>query len=41
MKAQKVTSWSHPTRPKDGYSTFPDYDSVILKMNKEELSKVD
>ena len=30
----------YPTRPKAGYWTNPDFDSVILKMNREELSAV-
>ena len=37
----KVCDWQYPTRPKAGYTTQPDYDSVLLKMNKEQLSAVE
>ena len=31
----------YPTRPKAGYCTYPDFDSIILKMTKEELRAVE
>lgn len=37
----KVSDWRYPTRPKPGYTTCPDYESVILKMSREELGKVE
>ena len=36
-----MQEWSYPTRPRDGYSTRPDYDKVICKMTREELSAVE
>ena len=37
----KVLDWKYPTRPSPGYKTFPDFDQLILKMTKEQLSKVE
>lgn len=36
-----VTDWRYPKRPKEGYRTMPDYDSMILKMTKEQLMRVE
>ena len=39
-KIVKVLDFQYPTRPKDGYKTVPDFDT-ILQMTKEELMEVD
>ena len=33
----KVLDFDYPTRPKDGYTTEPDYDSVLIKLEKKQL----